>query len=252
MPQLSLFDLPATNESICRKNPESSTRSENMSIPSTSAIHLAIAQSVRVVSVGCLPEDLIGKTGRILNFLTESAVTVTIDGKNWGMSIEQLEPVAEFEVGDRPSQAVEPPPCTPKTLIEVEIGDRVLVAGHPDQWWAVSSKLDNGWMVDRVVRDPLPHTQVQMLVNPESILDRRTKPAAVRWLEAKIRHAKQIQTRFNGCNLPQQIPRYSDRTYLEVIEARSKWLKRESDRLTHEIAELYRQIFDAWEERCDG
>ncbi|BAY55227.1 hypothetical protein NIES2135_20500 [Leptolyngbya boryana NIES-2135] len=242
--QLSLFDTPVVDEPICRKNPESSTRSENMSKPSTSAIHLAIAQSVRVVSVGCLPEDLIGKTGTILNFLTESAVTVTIDGKNWGMSIEQLEPVPESE---RPSQAVE---LAPKTLIEVEIGDRVLVAGYPDQWWAVSSKLNNGWMVDRIVRDPLPHTQVQILVSSENILDQRTKPASVRWLETKIRHAKQMQERFSGCNLPQQIPRYSNMTYLDVIEARSRWVKRESDRLTREIAEFYRQIFDAWEAQC--
>jgi len=51
---------------------------------------MKIGDSVRVLTVGALPQSLVGKVGRIESFLTANAVCVDIDGQSWGVDTSQI------------------------------------------------------------------------------------------------------------------------------------------------------------------
>jgi hypothetical protein len=52
---------------------------------------LKIGDSVRVVSVGILPESLIGQIGTVSSMLLPTIAQVEIEGQVWGMERSQLE-----------------------------------------------------------------------------------------------------------------------------------------------------------------
>lgn len=119
-----------------------------------------IGDRVRVLRVTSpLPSYLVDKVGIVSELLCDIAVQVEIDDRTWGISTANLEPVKV----SRPK-------------FEIQIGDKVRTK-NSEIWWMVSAQLDGGsWMVNHIIREPIPHTRTQEIISPADVIDHRTPP----------------------------------------------------------------------------
>lgn len=191
-------------------------------------LKLAIGNLVQVVQVKTLPQSLVGQVGVVVRMLASNLAEINIDGATWGVETAQIKRV----------QATVP---APQPRFEISIGDRVLISGS-NIWWRVSERFDESWIIDRVVREPLPHTQVQQLIKSADVCDRRTKTGLIRWLEAGQQHRSRLHKWMSALVVAYERQEQKP-LHLEA-------LKRERDRLLRESIDFSKQIYEAWEELC--